>query len=77
MGTQPAAGDLLHYDCGMHRGSSPTTDGRQLEDFEREGQAHRAAGYCARHAQATAIPSHPGDQDCSACGQGAIYHGVG
>ena len=71
------AGDLLHHACGMHRGSSPTTDGGQIDRFERESLAHRAAGHCAVHAQAAAIPSHPGDDDCSACGQGAVYHGAG
>ena len=76
MGAEAVAGDLLHHDCGMHRGSSPTTDGAQIEKFEREYLAHRDAGHCAIHAQAAALPSQPGDDSCSACGQAAVYHGA-
>ncbi len=76
MGANPVAGDLLHHDCGMHRGSSPTADGAQIAKFEREYLAHRADGHCAVHAHATAIPSRPDDDSCSACGQAAVYHGA-
>jgi len=76
MRTNPVAGDLLHHDCGMHRGSAPTADGALVAKFERDYLAHKAAGQCAVHARATAIPSHPGDDSCSACGQASVYHGA-
>lgn len=76
MGVKPVAGDLLHHNCGMHRGSSPTTDGTQIARFERESLAHKGAGDCAIHVHATAIPAHPGAEDCSACGQPSVYHGA-
>ena len=77
MGTRPVAGDLLHYECGMHRGSSPTTVGADIDKFEREYRAHLAGGPCAINAQAKARASHPGDDTCQSCGQAAIYHGAG
>lgn len=68
------ARDLLHYDCGMHRGSAPTTDGATVERFEERLRAHLVDGPCTIHEQA--VPQlADGGESCQACGQAAQYHG--
>lgn len=66
--------DLLHFACGMHRGTAPTADGRIIDRFDAAVRAHRDAGQCALHDEATAITVE-GDRTCEACGQPAKYHG--
>lgn len=67
--------DLLHYACGMHRGSAPNANGHTGTRFEDAARRHYEAGSCPRHESALAITAG-GQSDCSACGQAAEYHGT-
>lgn len=69
------AGDLLHHDCGMRRGSAPSASGRVLDRFEREWLVHKDSGVCVLHSSAKAIVTAEGGENCEACGQLAQYHG--
>ncbi|MEB3023031.1 MULTISPECIES: hypothetical protein [Mycolicibacter] len=69
------AGDLLHYECGMHRGSAPSTAGATLERFEEQLRTHLAGGPCTLHDQAVPQLSGAGET-CQACGQATQYHGT-
>lgn len=40
--------DLLHHDDGTHRSTAPTTNGRELERFERQMRRHTADGHTHR-----------------------------
>lgn len=68
------AGDLLHHDCGMHRGTAPSASGRVLDRFEQNMQSHNASGVCPIHSNAQAIITADSGDNCSACGQLAEYH---
>jgi hypothetical protein len=70
-----AAGDILHHECGMHRGTAPSASGRVLDRFEQNMQSHNAAGDCPIHSNARAIVAAAGGENCEACGQLADYHG--
>lgn len=69
------AGDLLHHDCGMHRGSAPSAAGRVLDRFEREWRAHEDSGVCPVHSRAKAIITVEDGENCEACGQLIQDHG--
>jgi hypothetical protein len=63
--------DLLHFECGMQRGTAPTANGTTLERFEEALSRHDAMA-CEKCRRVEAIPGTDGG--CRSCGRAMADH---